>query len=158
MAGRSYSLDHRHWRPIHAPPPPTGTQGTWERPFHFPNHPHGIGDHRSLGPHPPGDKSTWLANWRAPVSRPETKDLEGILHSPEEMNAISLQPQQQPIASVTPLPLGEVIIGLYAIHYWLLFTLVSSEYNLGHLCDHAFRAIHWIMVSLTLKIIIHIHL
>lgn len=74
------------------------------------------------------------------------------------MNAVSLQPQPQPIASVTPLPLGEVIIGLYVIHYWLLFTRVSSECNLGHLCDHAFRAIHWSMVSLTLKIIIHIHL
>lgn len=61
---RRYSLDYRPWRTIHTPPPTTGTQVTLELPLHILNHRHGIGDHWSLGPSPPRDKSTWLANWR----------------------------------------------------------------------------------------------
>lgn len=43
-------------------------------------------------------------------------------------------------------------------HLGLLLNLVSSEFYLGHLSGHGFRGIYWSIVSLTLKIITHIHL
>lgn len=43
-------------------------------------------------------------------------------------------------------------------HLGLLPNLVSSEFYLGHLGGRGFRGIYWSTVSLTLKIITHIHL